>query len=860
MNSLKKTLAVLLALLIAIVSSFQMPFSVLADETDEDIHYIYEGTENAELKAYSDINSFVGDMTKVCEKDGLSLYVLPYTAEFAVKTSAGWYLSNPLNPLTDIADEDEQKAVASVLRITYFDENLEEHIMTSFGDAAQNGHIKIARIENGFAADIQMGDSVKDLLPEAAEQKSFEKNVLGKLGDFEKDQLLSYYKLVDKNDMDPGLFESYASEYPKLNDQPMYILRTVGEMEKETLNGYLASVGYTVEQLEIDRKNAGLDISTKQKPAFAFRMEVTIDKGNLCINLPMDKVTVAEGFLLQKINLLEFFNAARQDDNGYLFYPDGSGALLDFSKGNLVNGVTIDTPVYGDDSGVSYNAASALKKNILMPVFGSKVDSLAYLAVIEDGEAMASICANSGISATPYSNIWSSFNYVSVDDCEQTTGGTTYEYAMLDENYLKGNIKLRYLLLNGNDADYSGMARAYRSYLADNKILKERNSNNNQLPLYIATLGAVKSKKKLGIIPVTQTTVLTDFDDSMQICKELKEIGIKNLSLRLIGWANGGMDHSVFSKVKVERKLGSVKGLKKLQSFADNNGITVYPDVVINKTDVDKFFDGFMALTDAAHQIDGSYQLGKKVNLSANRTVDSGIMIKPKKMEKYFDSFAKKYKQITSGISLESIGCEIHSDFSNKNPYNRQQSLKCVQNILKKASGQYNLMVSGGNMYSAEYSDSIVELSSTSSSYIIQKASIPFVQMVLHGYVNYTGNAINLSGNDSQALLKAAENGEGLYFVVAKNNVDELLETDYASYYAVDYEVCKDKIISYYKQLSGVFGNIQNEQIVSHRFLNSNVTETVYSNGTKVYVNYSSNDYKLGKNIVPSENFIAINS
>ena len=53
-------------------------------------------------------------------------------------------------------------------------------------------------------------------------------------------------------------------------------------------------------------------------------------------------------------------------------------------------------------------------------------------------------------------------------------------------------------------------------------------------------------------------------------------------------------------------------------------------------------------------------------------------------------------------------------------------------------------MVSGGNSYSLPYADDIINAPDTQSDFYIIDAQVPFYQMIIHGYINYTGASLNL--------------------------------------------------------------------------------------------------------------------
>ena len=54
---------------------------------------------------------------------------------------------------------------------------------------------------------------------------------------------------------------------------------------------------------------------------------------------------------ITRIDLLPWFGAGAADEEGYLFIPDGSGALVDFAD-NTHDAPTYRMPVYGSDPAV----------------------------------------------------------------------------------------------------------------------------------------------------------------------------------------------------------------------------------------------------------------------------------------------------------------------------------------------------------------------------------------------------------------------------------------------------------------------------------------------------------------------------
>ena len=113
-------------------------------------------------------------------------------------------------------------------------------------------------------------------------------------------------------------------------------------------------------------------------------------------------------------------------------------------------------------------------------------------------------------------------------------------------------------LLSGADADYSGMARAYRRRLTENGTLTPL--AQTEAPLYVELLGATEVDDRFLCFPVKRSAVLTSYADAAAIAGELREAGVGALNLRYTGWANGGLSYTVFNRAKLLSALGGKRG------------------------------------------------------------------------------------------------------------------------------------------------------------------------------------------------------------------------------------------------------------------------------------------------------------
>ena len=167
-----------------------------------------------------------------------------------------------------------------------------------------------------------------------------------------------------------------------------------------------------------------------------------------------------------------------------------------------------------------------------------------------------------------------------------------------------------------------------------------------------------------------------------------------------------------------------------------------------------------------------------------------------------------------------------------------------------------NIMINMGNDYAAIYSDMITNMDLQGSEYTILDAYVPFYQLAIHGYVNYTGAALNVSGHTEDELLLSAEYGAGLYFTLMRETAFALQKTLYTEYYGSDYDAWHDKLSEIYTRYNEELGHTFNQEMTSHECITSELKCTTYEDGTRVYVNYGYADAVTAEGIeVPARDY-----
>ena len=451
-------------------------------------------------------------------------------------------------------------------------------------------------------------------------------------------------------------------------------------------------------------------------------------------------------------------------------------------------------------------------------------------------------------------------------------GNYKIKYIMLsDEDLAKEVGANRYY-----DCSWVGMAEAYRDYLEYTGVIKRlaEDDVDKNIPLYIETFGTVETVEKILSMPVNVMAPLTTFEDiktmytklSDAIEKEMNEIAkeneankkdneankedpeyqdknvgaitkenadkFSNINFKLTGYANGGIYSSVPYHLNWEESVGGAAGFQDLVDTAREEGFGIFPDFNFAYIDHDEMFDGADLMQHAVKTIDNRYTSRREYDATYQTYVGYyELALSPAYFGRFVTKLSINYlKYNPSGISVSSLGTALNSDFDEDEPYNREDSMQFTVNALRQLSLLRNdlgedmkVMTSGGNAYTLQYIDYIVDAPMDSSSYNTASYTVPFVGFVLHGYKQYAGTPINEEGNIQSALLKAIENGSGLYFKLSYQNTDLLKEFKQLSKnYSIDYENWEEKVVELYVELNNCLADLQTKLIIDHEFLVAN--------------------------------------
>ncbi len=612
----------------------------------------------------------------------------------------------------------------------------------------------------------------------------------------------------------------------------------------------------TKPEISIENMEQGAKVKFKLAALnMAFEMEYRLLDDGLEVTIPDESIKEAGAVKLVSLEVLPFFHAGKETDKGAVFLPDGSGVLMNFREKHPKYFSGYSQSVYGPDHAFKadefsditpiWRLAKPPKELVALPVFGSYHIDSAFLGIITEGEEDAIINGTpAGIRNIPLYRTSAEFVYRKLD---VIFIGNSGQIPLFQGKKTEGDRKVRYVLLEDQESNYVGMAKAYRDYLIKEKGVKPIVQEN--MPMNVNLLGGILRKEVIGSDFIKMTT----FEQVRSIIDEFTGKGVSNLALTLNGWSKDGLYGNQPEHFPIEKKLGGSSGLKKLASYAKEKGVSLY--LRTNYVRPFASSDGFTAKKDAIRGID------REVMESYDTWVSDGYnnrqkmfyFMKPERVfNKHIMDELKDFADLgISGVSFDYLGETIYSDMDPKTLAGRKQTAAVWENTLKAYKGKLGgTAVDYGFAYTLGNVERIDNAPMDSSHFVYTDETVPFYQIVLHGLVPYTAKPSNLRDDSRKEFLRAVEYGALPSYELTYESTGKLLRTIEDRLFSSNYSSWLPSIVEEYRQFTDIYKQIGNQTIANHERISQMVYRTSYANGTQIIVNYGEEDATVDGQIV----------
>ncbi|MFR3994574.1 MAG: DUF5696 domain-containing protein [Turicibacter sp.] len=568
-----------------------------------------------------------------------------------------------------------------------------------------------------------------------------------------------------------------------------------------------------------------------------FTLMVELTETGIIAEIPEESIVEGDTHKVSGFYIYPFLGYSKLGiREGYMVIPDGSGAIINLEDNDGEYTQPYSNYIYGENIGIDEKNVPTLFKghnivkpseNVLMPIFGMvHTDSkIGLLGIVEGGaEYSSKIEAYPNGAVTDYD--WITAKFVYRQSYNQSMSQSTGSIVVIQNERNHFDARIRYEFVSGEDASYTGLAKIYRHYLLENDAL---NQVEEQFKMRLDFLGL---EQKNGMI-FREDVVMTTIEDIKQIYNELGVEGVTNLLTIYKGWQKNGLAaSSPATNFKADQAIGGNHELLDLLAELEESNVAFY-----------LYNDPLKVDSSASTLL--KYSVVKKLNkrVHEEETYKDVIVgynyLLPSKVAEMATKLENSYvKNKVNNVMLSEISNTVFSYSIKGKIYDRMTTAQAFEDIVANYSVSFNLLLEQPFSYLWKYTDMYVDTPVSGSRYNFVDEDIPFLSIVLKGSLPMYSNYINFEANKQEYFLKLVEQGVLPSFYLTMEDPAELKYTNSSDIYSSRYDLLKDELVTYYNELKDVYSQISGATIEDHNRVDDVVT-VEYSNGIKVYVNYS---------------------
>ncbi len=540
---------------------------------------------------------------------------------------------------------------------------------------------------------------------------------------------------------------------------------------------------------------------------------------------------------------------------GYIIVPDGSGAIIPFVDSNVTLGV-YKSYVYGQNYTTNkqhYSPESGRTtvplKDASMPMFGvvhnetATNSQKAVVAYATKGEQhMAINVSPDNADNDSYIYAYATFR-TNFDYTEYYSQDGTSSAPVLNDNPFDYDIGMRYDFLEGDNANYVGVAKAYRDYLInEEKQLTKKNFENEHIITRLDFIMADAEESVLG----TSDAVVTTANDVKAILNDSLNNGIDNIVTSLLGWQSGGITLGRPDKADFTSKIGTASEYKSLISSMEKQNVDVsfsQDYFLINESQIS--FSG-----NATKHYNGKYIEYTSFN---HYFINEFGYARSDASLKWVKSQNKELSKKTNINSMTVTG--ISNRVLSNNKGTREKAMENIENAFKYLDGKGMVNAEQPNKYLWKYVDRYFNIPVFNSQHLIEETEIPLLQLVLNGCMELYAPYSNFSFYDQESILKMIDFNVYPSFVLSQESSHYLSYTNSSNYYSTEYSLYKEMIKNIYTQVDSALGKVINADWINRTKLENGLIVNEYSNGKKIVINYSDSPLTYGETKVSAQGF-----
>lgn len=575
---------------------------------------------------------------------------------------------------------------------------------------------------------------------------------------------------------------------------------------------------------------------------FGMTLQVSLTEDGLVATVPEDSI-VEDGteYFIGTIAVYPYMGHTYLDDKeGYMFIPDGNGALIYLNDKEGWFSTGFSGMIYGNDPGFEESSTASLlwgdydivnkSTKVIAPVYGMAHtgEGIAYLAVVEKGAERAAIMANPNGVNVDYNRIYARFTLRTVYT-QYTSNNSSSAYRTAETVRSHSDLSVHWIFLRDEAANYCGMANAYRDYLLERGDLAvaEDTSYNTRIDF----LGTDRETWVIG----TTSVVMTTIDDIREIYGDLKGEGVTDILTVYKGWQKKGIYNLPISSYQADSGIGGTKALTDFIKEAEADGVGVY------------LYNDALRLNPSENS--STFNVVKRVNRrrfseeTYKDVYEEFLYLIPSRSNTLMGKFLSSYtKKGVDNLALAGITDTLFTNYYDGVFYSRYDNARSYDELVGGVAERTDLILEHPFAYLWKYTDAFLDMPLYTSSYMYEDESVPFMSIVLKGVMPVYSDYVNFEANKQEFFLKMVETGTYPSFYITKESSSDLVYTNSNEIYSSQYDVYRNTMIAYAKELSAINEKVDGAFIVGHEIMENGVTVVTYGNGVKIYLNYGSKE------------------
>ena len=523
---------------------------------------------------------------------------------------------------------------------------------------------------------------------------------------------------------------------------------------------------------------------------------------------------------------------------GYIFVPDGSGALLRFRE-NTVSLSEYVGRVFGPNPAeaefhTNLDVWQVTRPNPLMPVFGAThgYRQQAFVAWADSGAQYMEIIAMPHNNVTYYNFVYPRFVFnQQIYQVYNRRGDGFFRSFPQRRSF---DITMQYRFLYGDNASYVGMAREYRGHLIETGVLTPNQiAAGESMPMRIDFIMSDVRRSVFGRANVVTTTARqVDY-----IVRELKNDGVQNMNVGLLGFQNGGITAGRPWTINFTRVIGTRRDFTRLFNDMGEIGVDVsfsQDYFHINRLQMNISRNQAFHLNRWGIVAWDSFEPFLPVNeISYARPVRSATWLVQQSTRAYN---VGAHSHTVSGITNNLI-----SHWGRNDPMTAGETITTMQNAFSDVPLPINATTP--NMYLWQYTHRFLQAPVFNSQFMIQTDTVPFLQLVLHNTMEVYAPYSNFSFYTQRDILRMIDYNVSPSFVLTYSPAHYLSNTNSLNFYSTEFAVYREIIANIYSQTSAILSQVRHLEWIDRQVLENGVVLNTYAGGVEVIINYTSNAF-----------------